>query len=58
MTSKKFEDFKKIQKIIDTTKFQEYAISVLKEYIDKNCANIKDLDIGDKNIFLNDWNFR
>ena len=58
MTSKKFEDFKKIQKIIDTTKFQEYAISVLKEYIDENCANIKDLDIGDKNIFLNDWNFR
>lgn len=58
MTSKKFEDFKKIQKIINTTKFQEYAISVLKEYIDKNYANIKDLDIGDKNIFLNDWNFR
>lgn len=43
---------KKIQQRINTKEFEEKAIAEFKDYIDKNFANIKAIDFGDKEIFI------
>ena len=46
------EHFEQMQNYLDTPEAQEKYIEAIKAYIVKNFVHVKDLNIGDKQIFM------
>ncbi len=47
----KYKIFTKLQKILNTPEMYEKIASIVEEYINNNFTDIKDVKLGDKNIY-------